>query len=202
MKITYPPGAYANIAKTRDRTADRAALAPDDDPESLPRHGVRSQPRRLPRRLGGRVRHRAHAAARTTRSPGRPTWSPTATGPSPTSRSCSRAKASTVDPRRADRHQKRHHQNDVRMRCPTRRSRTFELNLPEGPHSALAANVEPVLTDAADPAHDLTGQNGAVIKQNTNIAVTGCPPTVAITKAKLVGQRPAGDGQDRAPRAP
>ncbi len=33
----------------------------------------------------------------------------------------------------------------------------------------------------------LTGQNGAVIKQTTHIAVTGCPPTVSITKAKLKG---------------
>ena len=33
----------------------------------------------------------------------------------------------------------------------------------------------------------LTGQNGAVIKQNTKIAVTGCSPTVSITKAKLAG---------------
>ena len=33
----------------------------------------------------------------------------------------------------------------------------------------------------------LVGQNGAVIKQTTVIAVSGCPPTVAITKTKLKG---------------
>ena len=54
---------------------------------------------------------------------------------------------------------------------------TFELNLPEGPHSALAAPANlcektPLLLPTI-----LTGQNGAVLKQNTNIAVTGCPPT-------------------------
>jgi len=63
---------------------------------------------------------------------------------------------------------------------------TFELNLPEGPHSALSANVEPCSTPLVLPTV-LTGQNGAVIKQTTKIAVTGCPPTVAITKTKLTG---------------
>ena len=62
----------------------------------------------------------------------------------------------------------------------------FELNLPEGPHSALAANIEPCSKALSLPTV-LTGQNGAVIKQNTHIAVTGCPPTVALTKAKIEG---------------
>jgi hypothetical protein len=65
---------------------------------------------------------------------------------------------------------------------------TFELNLPEGPHSALAANVNLCENQSALILPTiLTGQNGAVIKQNTPIVVTGCPPTVAITKAKLSG---------------
>jgi uncharacterized repeat protein (TIGR01451 family) len=64
---------------------------------------------------------------------------------------------------------------------------TFELNLPEGPHSALAAPASlceeaPLLLPTV-----LTGQNGAVLKQDTNIAVTGCSPTVALTKAKISG---------------
>ena len=63
---------------------------------------------------------------------------------------------------------------------------TFELNLPEGPHSALAANVAPCSTALELPTV-LTAQNGAVLKQVTRIAVTGCPPTVAITKTKLKG---------------
>ena len=63
----------------------------------------------------------------------------------------------------------------------------FELNLPEGPHSALAAPANlcektPLLLPTT-----LTGQNGAVLKQNTNIAVTNCPPIVTLTKAKLSG---------------
>ena len=63
---------------------------------------------------------------------------------------------------------------------------TFELNLPEGPHSALAANVAPRSTAIELPTV-LTAQNRAVLKQATRIAVTGCPPTVAITKTKLKG---------------
>jgi hypothetical protein len=63
---------------------------------------------------------------------------------------------------------------------------TFELNLPEGPHSVLAANVAPCSTKLNLPTI-LTGQNGAVIKQTTKIAVTGCPPTVGIAKTKVEG---------------
>jgi len=64
---------------------------------------------------------------------------------------------------------------------------TFETVLPEGPHSALATDI---------PAKDngslcstklvmpttITGQNGAVITQNTKIAVSGCPK--ALTRAQ------------------
>ncbi len=64
----------------------------------------------------------------------------------------------------------------------------FELNLPEGPHSALAANVNLCENQSAlNLPTVLTGQNGAVIKQNTKIVVTGCSPIVSITKAKLAG---------------
>jgi hypothetical protein len=72
---------------------------------------------------------------------------------------------------------------------------TFETELPTGPHSVLSAFV---------PAKDgyslcktslvmptiITGQNGAVIKQSTKIAVTGCKasrPSIKITKTKLRG---------------
>ena len=64
---------------------------------------------------------------------------------------------------------------------------TFELNLPEGPHSALAAPASLCEQTALDLPTILTGQNGAVLKQDTKIAVTGCPPTVSLTKAKLSG---------------
>jgi hypothetical protein len=64
---------------------------------------------------------------------------------------------------------------------------TFELNLPEGPHSALAAPASLCEQTALNLPTILTGQNGAVLKQNTKIAVTGCPPTVTVAKTKLSG---------------
>jgi hypothetical protein len=81
---------------------------------------------------------------------------------------------------------------------------TFDLVLPEGPHSALTAygslcgsetvtmrrsvavrvhgrllhvlkNVKQVRPRSLNMPTALTGQNGAVIKQTTKIAVSGCP---------------------------
>ncbi len=57
---------------------------------------------------------------------------------------------------------------------------SFELSLPEGPHSGLAAVLPAKAkgslcgTSLTMPT-TMTGQNGAVIKQSTKIAVTGCP---------------------------
>jgi hypothetical protein len=65
----------------------------------------------------------------------------------------------------------------------------FETVLPAGPHSALTAIVPASAhlslcgTSLAMPT-EITGQNGAVIKQNTKIAVTGCPKTKALTRAQ------------------
>lgn len=50
---------------------------------------------------------------------------------------------------------------------------TFDLVLPEGSHSALAANANLCKAKLNMPTR-LTAQNGAVITQNTKIAVSGC----------------------------
>jgi hypothetical protein len=66
---------------------------------------------------------------------------------------------------------------------------SIELTLPEGPHSALAAFLP------AKAKYDMcgqkllmptqiTGQNGAVIKQTTKITVTGCPKAKATKASK------------------
>jgi hypothetical protein len=51
---------------------------------------------------------------------------------------------------------------------------TFELTLPQGKYSALAAPGD-LCNDKLQMPTAFTAQNGAVIKQNTPIRVTGCP---------------------------
>jgi hypothetical protein len=69
---------------------------------------------------------------------------------------------------------------------------TFELYLPEGRYSALAANVDLCRLKLKMPT-ELVAQNGAVIHQSTKVAVTGCP------KAKTARRRAkhAGHGKGR-----
>jgi hypothetical protein len=61
----------------------------------------------------------------------------------------------------------------------------FELNLPEGPYSALAANGTLCASAPLMPT-TITGQNGVVVKQVTRIAVSGCPK-VKVVSAKIKG---------------
>ncbi len=67
---------------------------------------------------------------------------------------------------------------------------TFELTLPQGKYSALAANGNLCKSKLAMPTA-FTAQNGAVIHQNTPIGVTGCPKAKKAkhTKAKTVKGR-------------
>jgi hypothetical protein len=51
---------------------------------------------------------------------------------------------------------------------------TFELNLPQGKYSALAANVNLCTTTKLSMPTQFTAQNGAVIKTSTPIVPTGC----------------------------
>ncbi len=70
---------------------------------------------------------------------------------------------------------------------------SFELKLPEGPHSGLAAVLPAKAkgnlcgTSLTMPT-TLTGQNGAVVKQSTKIAVTGCAKTKKKTAKKRHGK--------------
>jgi hypothetical protein len=69
---------------------------------------------------------------------------------------------------------------------------TFELTLPQGPYSALAATGNLCKEKLAMPTEFL-GQNGALIKTSTKIAVTGCAKHKA-RKAKHAKKR-AGHGK-------
>jgi len=61
---------------------------------------------------------------------------------------------------------------------------SFVLNLPTGPHSALAAFGDLCVTPLAMPT-TIVGQNGRQLKQNTTISVSGCG--VHILRRKVSG---------------
>lgn len=78
---------------------------------------------------------------------------------------------------------------------------SFEVTLPEGPHSAFATNVSAkakgsMCGQSLQMPTVLTGQNGAVRTQTTKIAVTGCPKK----KAKKASSHRHGKGKARKKR--
>ncbi|HUN78955.1 MAG TPA: hypothetical protein VMU32_08555 [Solirubrobacteraceae bacterium] len=65
---------------------------------------------------------------------------------------------------------------------------SFELNLPEGPFSALAANGNLCKDKLKMPTH-FVAQNGAELQQSTPVAVTGCPKARKATHRKKTKHR-------------
>jgi len=65
---------------------------------------------------------------------------------------------------------------------------SFELKLPEGPYSALAANGN-LCTSTLKMPTAFTGQNGATIHQATPVSVTGCPKHRSVKKLKRRGKK-------------
>ncbi len=64
---------------------------------------------------------------------------------------------------------------------------SFELTLPEGKYSALAANGKLCTSKLTMPT-EFQGQNGALLKQATPISVTGCAKTKALTRAQKLAR--------------
>jgi hypothetical protein len=60
---------------------------------------------------------------------------------------------------------------------------SFELTLPQGPYSALAANGN-LCTSKLKMPTEFVGQNGALLTQTTKVSITGCPKTKALTRAQ------------------
>ncbi len=78
---------------------------------------------------------------------------------------------------------------------------SFELTLPEGPYSALAANGNLCAGRLRMPT-EFIGQNGALVTQTTQITVGGCARHKSLTRAqKLARARRACHSKPRAKRA-
>ncbi|HEY5046025.1 MAG TPA: hypothetical protein VII53_09230 [Solirubrobacteraceae bacterium] len=61
---------------------------------------------------------------------------------------------------------------------------TFELTLPQGPYSALAANGDLCDQKLVMPSV-MTGQNGAVVSQNYRVEVEGCPGSLSVVSSRV-----------------
>jgi hypothetical protein len=67
---------------------------------------------------------------------------------------------------------------------------SFQLTLPQGEYAALGAYVPNSPTGSLCATKlvmptEIVAQNGMALYQSTQIAVTGCPPSVAITKTSV-----------------
>jgi hypothetical protein len=72
----------------------------------------------------------------------------------------------------------------------------FETVLPAGPHSALTANVPEsehfnLCRQKLTVPTVITGQNGLVVSQNTNVKLLNCPKVKPLTRARLLAKAKA-----------
>ncbi|MGH2878504.1 MAG: hypothetical protein ACRDK4_02720 [Solirubrobacteraceae bacterium] len=65
--------------------------------------------------------------------------------------------------------------------------RSFELKLPEGPHSVLGAPGGKLCLASLAMPTAMRGQNGAPFQQNTRVSVSGCKPAIEVLEHKVNG---------------
>jgi len=65
---------------------------------------------------------------------------------------------------------------------------TFELTLPQGPYSALAANGNLCTQKLVLPNEFVSQAGGAPLKQDSTVTVTGCKPAIHVVSHKVKGR--------------
>ncbi len=198
-RVTYPPfkaGGEANIAYVKVAAAQTTALAADDAAEGVPGRDIQRQPGRVPGRVGDRHRPRidAGAAGRT----GRPGDFVSHGGEAfPSLVVVLQGEGVRVDLTGTTFISKTGITSSTFKTVPDVPVSSFELYLPEGPYSALAANANLCAAQAKlKMPTEFVAQNGATIHESTQLAVTGCAKAKA-KKKKTKANRSRGAARGR-----
>ena len=159
----------------QSRTAKAAPVAAHDIAESVHGRAVRSEPRGVPRRVDHRARQSDHPDP--TRPTGRPRLLCIHGGEAfPSLIVVLQGYGVTVDLVGTTFISKAGITSSTFKTVPDVPVGTFELTLPQGPYSALAANGNLCTSKLTMPTQ-FVAQNGMILNQKTAIGITGCPKT-------------------------